>query len=96
MQGNRAKARINQEERIMLIGGKIKIPFKALLFFCLSMFFFWVWYERYLRWDFNELGRYYDAESQTVYTESGFIWSIPTFIFLLMSLISARKIFKRN
>ena len=35
-----------------------------------SAFFFWVWYERYLRFDFNELGRYYDDMNQMVYTDS--------------------------
>lgn len=53
---------------------------------CASAFFFWVWYERYLRFDFNELGRYYDAEQQIVYTDAGFVWALPAFGFLLVAL----------
>ncbi len=49
----------------------------------LSAFFFWVWYERYLRIEFNELGRYYDAEAQVVYTDAAFVWFIPAFGFFL-------------
>lgn len=56
------------------------------LLFATSAFFFWVWYERYLRLDFNELGRYYDAETQTVYTDAGFVWSLPAFGFLLLAI----------
>jgi hypothetical protein len=52
-----------------------------------SAFFFWVWYERYLRLDFNELGRYYDAETQIVYTDAGFVWSLPAFGFLFLALL---------
>ena len=48
---------------------------------CLSLFFFWAWYERYLKWDFNELGRYYDPQSENVYTTAGFVWAIPAFLF---------------
>lgn len=52
-----------------------------------SAFFFWVWYERYLRLDFNELGRYYDAEAQIVYTDAGFVWALPAFGFLILALL---------
>jgi hypothetical protein len=52
-----------------------------------AAFFFWVWYERYLRFDFNELGRYYDAENQIVYTDAGFVWSLPAFGFLFAALL---------
>ena len=52
-----------------------------------SAFFFWVWYERYLRFDFNELGRHYDAENQIVYTDAGFVWALPAFGFLFAALL---------
>ena len=52
-----------------------------------SAFFFWVWYERYLRFDFNELGRYYDDENQIVYTDAGFVWVLPAFGFLLVAVV---------
>ena len=52
-----------------------------------SAFFFWVWYERYLRLDFNELGRYYDVEAQIVYTDAGFVWALPAFGFLFLALL---------
>lgn len=51
-----------------------------------SAFFFWAWYERYLRWDFNELGRHYDAATQTVYTASGFVWVLPACGCLLLAI----------
>lgn len=54
---------------------------------CVSAFFFWVWYERYLRFDFNELGRYYDDEAQIVYTDAGFVWALPAFGFLFVALL---------
>ena len=73
-------------------------PFlRSMIFFCISVFFFVTWYERYLRWDFNELGRYYDSATETVYTESGFIWAIPAFLFLILSLSDLiRALRKRN
>jgi hypothetical protein len=58
-----------------------------------SAFFFWVWYFRCLRLEFNELGRYYDAENQVVYTDAGFVWCLPAFGFLVVaaSLMLYRK-----
>jgi len=50
-----------------------------------SAFFFWGWYDRYLSRDFNELGRFYDAECQCVYTTSGFVWVLPAGGFLLLA-----------
>jgi hypothetical protein len=61
------------------------VGFRLLL--AASAFFFWLFYERYLRFDFNELGRYYDDENQIVYTDAGFVWAIPAFLFLLLALI---------
>jgi hypothetical protein len=52
-----------------------------------SAFFFWVWYERYLRFDCNELGRYYDAENQIVYTDAGFVWLLPALGLLIITLL---------
>lgn len=57
------------------------------LLLVLSAFFFWVWYERYLSIDFNELGRYYDPEAQLVYTDAGFVWCLPAFGFLLWATL---------
>jgi len=51
-----------------------------------SAFFFWVWYERYLSIDFNEIGRYYDAESQVVYTDAAMAWCLPALAFLLLAV----------
>ena len=66
--------------------------------FCASAFFFWAWYERFLRWDFNELGRFYDPETDDVYTEAGFIWIFPALFFLLtgLSLLLSRVRRRRN
>jgi hypothetical protein len=52
----------------------------------LSGYFFWLWYALYLSIEFNELGRYYDAESQIVYTDSAFVWCIPAFGFLFIAI----------
>lgn len=51
--------------------------FAAMLCLALSAFFFYAWYAFYWKWDFNELGRYYDPVDQVVYTSSGFVWVIP-------------------
>lgn len=57
-----------------------------------SAFCFWAWYDRYLRRDFNDLGRFYDAECQCVYTTSGFVWVLPACGFLLLAvLLLARR-----
>lgn len=63
---------------------------------CASAFFFWAWYERYLRWDFNDQGRHYDAASQTVYTDAGFVWVLPACGFLLVALVIALRAVRRN
>jgi hypothetical protein len=63
------------------------ITISFVLWLCASAFFFWVWYERYLRFDFNELGRYYDAEAEVVYTDAGFVWALPAFGFLIVALL---------
>ena len=52
-----------------------------------SAFFSWVWYERYLSLDFNRLGRYYDATTGVVYTDSGFAWVIPALVFFALAAI---------
>ncbi len=70
---------------------RLWIPFLSLLSLCSTIFFTWAWYMRYLRWNFNDLGRYYDAASETVYTTSGFVWSIPAFL----SALSAARGFSR-
>ena len=51
-----------------------------------SVFFFWIWYRRYLRIEFNELGRYFDIEAQVVYTDAAFVWCFPAFACLGFSL----------
>ena len=60
-----------------------------------SAFFFWAWYDRYLRWDFNDLGRHYDADTQTVYTTSGFVWALPAFGCLLLAVWVLARALKR-
>lgn len=52
----------------------------------LSAFFFYAWYKRYLKWDFNELGRYFDPVDQTVYTTAGSVWVLPACLFLVVGL----------
>lgn len=73
------KSETKQSLRVLTLGVAISVV--------LSMFFFWVWYERYLSIEFNELGRYYDAETQTVHTDSAFVWCLPAFGFLLLAIV---------
>lgn len=54
----------------------------AVLCLALSAFFYYAWYAFYLKWDFNELGRYYDPVDQVVYTSSGFVWVLPATVLL--------------
>ena len=63
-----------------------------------SAFFFWVFYEHYLSVEFNELGRYYDAENQVVYTDSAVAWCLPAFGFLCAAVadISCRLWFRQR
>jgi len=63
------------------------LSWSLVLLLSLAAFFFWVWYERYLSLDFNELGRYYDSEADIVYTDAGSVWALPTFVFSFLSAI---------
>ena len=54
----------------------------TVLCLALSAFFFYAWYAFYWKWDFNELGRYYDPVEQVVYTSSGFVWILPATLLL--------------
>ncbi len=58
----------------------------AFLSFLFSGIFFWIYYNRYFKWEFNELGRYYDPDEQLVYTSSGFVWTLPAVFFLLAGM----------
>jgi hypothetical protein len=71
------KKKCSPYDKIRIIASFIRLSF--------SGFFFYAWYERYLRWDFNELGRYYDPRTDTVYTTSGFVWVIFAVVLLLPS-----------
>nr|WP_315845817.1 hypothetical protein [uncultured Achromobacter sp.] len=61
----------------------------------LSAFFYYVWYAFYLKWDFNELGRYYDPDDQVVYTSSGFVWVVPATLLLAAGLLCAWRGWRR-
>ncbi|CAB3625630.1 hypothetical protein [Achromobacter pestifer] len=60
--------------------------FAAIPCLALSAFFYYAWYAFYWKWDFNELGRYYDPIDQVVYTSSGFVWVIPATALLVAGL----------
>jgi len=60
----------------------IVMRISAVLCLALSAFFYYAWYAFYLKWDFNELGRYYDPVDQVVYTSSGFVWVLPATVLL--------------
>ncbi len=61
----------------------------------LSALFFYAWYAQYLKWDFNELGRYYDPVEQVVYTDSGFVWILPAGVMLAICLLCAWRGWRR-
>lgn len=61
----------------------------------LSAFFFYAWHAQYLKWDFNELGRYYDPVDQVVYTDSGFVWVLPAGLLLIVGLLCAWRGWRR-
>jgi cytidylate kinase len=54
-----------------------------------SLFFFWLFYEFYLKWDFNALGRYFDPVDGVAYTDDAFMFVIPATFFLLLALVLA-------
>lgn len=58
----------------------------SLIFFAISAFFFWLFYECGYRHEFNELGRCYDVETDMVYTTAGLFWSLPALCFLVLGL----------
>lgn len=60
-----------------------------------SGFFFHAWYAQYLKWDFNELGRYYDPVDGVVYTDSGFVWVLPAGMLLIAGLLFAWRGWRR-
>jgi uncharacterized membrane protein YozB (DUF420 family) len=45
--------------------------------------------------DFNELGRHYDADTQTVYTTSGFVWVVPACVCLLLAVWALVRAWRR-
>lgn len=61
-----------------------------------SLPFFWLWYSRYLRIDFNELGRHYDATTQTVHTDAAFVWCLPALGCLLIALVNLVRTARRR
>ena len=71
--------------------GRTRLLARAAAVACLaaSAFFFYAWYAQYLKWDFNELGRYYDPVDGVVYTDSGFVWVLPAGMLLIAGLLFA-------
>lgn len=61
-----------------------------------SLFFFWLWYEFYLRIDFNEMGRYFDPENSVVYTDDASVLGIPAFGFLILAGILLTRGFRNS
>lgn len=53
----------------------------------LAAFFYYAWYAFYLKWEFNELGRYYDPVDHVVYTSSGAVWVLPATAWLVAGLV---------
>ena len=68
----------------------------AVLCLGLSAFFYYAWYAFYWKWDFNDLGRYYDPVDQVVYTSSGFVWVLPATASLVAGLLLAWRGWRRH
>ncbi|MNX64518.1 hypothetical protein D3C86_955460 [compost metagenome] len=75
--------------------GRVLARLLAVASLALSAFFFYAWYAQYLKWDFNELGRYYDPVDQVVYTDSGFVWVLPAGVLLVVGLLYAWRGWRR-
>ncbi|QKI78683.1 hypothetical protein [Achromobacter xylosoxidans] len=69
--------------------GRLLARVGAVVSLSCAAFFGWLWYQQYLKWDFNELGRYYDPVDQVVYTDSGFVWILPAALALAAGLFFA-------
>ncbi len=52
---------------------------------------FWLWYDGYLRIDFNDQGRFHDVATGMVHTDSAFAWAIPAFALLLLGSYLLRR-----
>ncbi len=61
-----------------------------------SLPFFWLWYAGYVAIDFNELGRHYDAATQTVQTDAAFVWCLPALGCLLIALVNLVRTARRS
>ncbi len=61
-----------------------------------SLPFFWLWYSRYVRIDFNELGRHYDAATRTVHTDAAFVWCLLALGCLLIALVNLVRTARRR
>ena len=75
--------------------GRLLARVGAVVSLSCTAFFGWLWYQQYLKWDFNELGRYYDPVDQVVYTDSGFVWVLPAGALLVFGLLCAWRGWRR-
>ena len=75
--------------------GRLLARVGAVVSLSCAAFFGWLWYQQYLKWDFNELGRYYDPVDQVVYTDSGFVWVLPASALLAFGLRCAWRGWRR-
>jgi hypothetical protein len=58
---------------------------------CCALFFGWLFYDRYWRLldCFNELGRCFDPESETVAKDSNFVYGLMAALALVLALLTA-------
>jgi hypothetical protein len=70
-----------------------RIAIAAIIIFLLgcALFVGWLFYERYWRWldCFNELGRWFDPESETVATDSNFMYGLASALALVLAPLAA-------
>jgi hypothetical protein len=65
---------------------------------CCALFFGWMFYERYWRWlgCFNELGRCFDPESETVATDSNSMYGLLAAVALVLALLTAVSLLRNR
>ena len=70
-----------------------RIAIAAIISFLLgcALFFGWLFYERYWRWldCFNDLGRCFDPESETVATDRNSMYGLASALALVLALLAA-------
>ena len=68
----------------------------AVMFVLLGTLCSWLFYQFYLRLEFNELGRYFDIENEVIHTDSNVVYGPIAGLFFIAGITTllARRYFK--